>query len=71
MNNLWSFDMEQVGDVKELCKYKNQANEYPMAWKQLTMRGSIPGGITHHHTVVAGKNMYLIGGVMTGRMEYS
>ena len=35
------------------------------------MRGSIPGGITHHHTVVAGKNMYLIGGVMTGRVEYN
>ena len=35
------------------------------------MRGQIPGGITHHQTVVAGKNMYLIGGVMTGRNEYN
>lgn len=71
MNNLWCFDLSQIGDVKELHKYKNQNNDYPMAWQELKMRGQIPGGITHHQTVVAGKNMYLIGGVMTGRNEYN
>ena len=30
------------------------------------MRGQIPGAVAHHLTVVAGKNMYLIGGVMDG-----
>ena len=32
MNNLWCFDLSQIGDVKELHKYKNQNNDYPMAW---------------------------------------
>ena len=38
-----------------------------MDWKQLQTRGQAPGSISHHQTVVAGKNMYLIGGVMGGR----
>ena len=32
MNNLWCFDLQQIGDLPELCKYKNQSQDYPMSW---------------------------------------
>ena len=67
MNNLWCFDMAMIGDLEELAQNKSLSADYPLEWKQLATRGSVPSPITHHKTVVAGKNMYLIGGVMTGR----
>jgi len=48
MNNLWCFDLPQIGDLKELCTYKNQNSEYPMAWQSLKMRGQLPNSIAHH-----------------------
>ena len=32
MNNLWCFDLSQIGDLADLCKYKNQSQDYPMGW---------------------------------------
>lgn len=67
MNNLWQFDLGNLGDLSMLSR-NNRANaENPIDWKECKMHGSIPGTISHHQTVVAGKNMYLIGGCMGGR----
>ena len=61
MNNLWCFDLNGVANMTE-----SNFNEH-IEWKPVKMHGEIPGQVSHHQSVVYGKNMYLIGGTMNGR----
>ena len=66
MQNLWSFDLSALGDLKELSR-NNRANaDYPIEWKECVTYGKKPGKISHHQTAIVGKIMYLIGGSMAG-----
>lgn len=67
MKNLWCFDLSSIGDLKELAASKSLQQDYPLEWKHVPTRGQVPAAVAHHKTVVVGKNMYLIGGVMAGR----
>lgn len=65
--NLWSFDLGNIGDLRESTTSKQASFEGGLEWKAHSMHGTIPGPISHHKNVVAGKNLYLIGGTMQGR----
>lgn len=59
--------MESIGNLKELSASKSLQQDYPLEWKLVQTRGQVPAGVAHHQTIVVGKNLYLIGGVMLGR----
>lgn len=61
MNNLWSFNLASLEGLKE---GNNTHESMEMAWQTLRTHGQIPEAISHHQSIVAGKNMYLIGGSM-------
>ena len=62
MNNLWSFDMSSFTDIREAQTPANQ-----LEWRPLKTFGKTPGQVSHHQSIVVGKNMYLIGGSMNGK----
>lgn len=64
MNNLWSFDLRSLDGLKSGQSASDPAT---MAWQPIRTHGSIPDAISHHQSIVAGKNMYLIGGSMLSK----
>ena len=62
LNNLWGFDLTEIGDLQDSSTENNV-----LAWQEVKTHGSVPGQISHHQCIVAGKNMYLVGGTLAGR----
>ena len=68
MNNLWSLELDSIGDLKDRSSRNAMSLDGSnFEWKSVRCHGSIPGPLSHHQSVICGKNMYLIGGCITGK----
>lgn len=63
LNSLWCFDLTEIsGDLQDASTENNV-----LEWQEIRTHGSVPSQISHHQCIVAGKNMYLVGGALSGR----
>lgn len=72
MVSLWQFDLQKVGNLKEMAGCSSPAaltggrqrfdDALQMGWTEIQMRGKVPSAVSHHQSVLIGKAMYLVGG---------
>ena len=63
LDTLWAFDLDKMGDLKELSDYSPGPDSHAaLEWTKVETTGKSPGPISHHMTIVVDNKLLVIGG---------